>query len=68
MIQFKLDDKEEALAKEWLTCHKDKCPIKYAGAIGGKYTWCFTDTSLGVISSLKCHCGERIVLTDFEDW
>lgn len=68
MIQFKLDDKEEALAKEWLANHKEKCPIKYAGAIGGQYTWCFTDTSIGDIAVLKCACGGKVDLTDFEDW
>lgn len=43
-----------------------ECPIrgKYQGAIGGQYTYSFTDTSIGTIIRISCACGKELVLTD----
>ena len=41
---------------------------RYSGAIGGAYTWQFTRTSLGEITTLRCSCGEEINLTDWDNF
>lgn len=42
--------------------------VRYSGAIGGAYTWSFTPTSLGTVVTIKCSCGEKIDVTDYDDW
>jgi len=42
------------------------CPITYEGAIGGKFTYSFTPTSLGVIAVITCSCGYKLDCTDYE--
>lgn len=39
----------------------------YMGAIGGGQTYCFTPTSLGVITVVE-YGGEKIDLTDYDMW
>jgi len=39
-----------------------------SGTCGGRLTWCFTPTSLGLCVVVKCACGEELNLTDVEDW
>jgi len=68
MFNFTVLDEEENKANKWLLEHKKVCKIKNVGAIGGKYTWSFTQTGLGCITTLKCICEEGINLTDFESW
>lgn len=38
------------------------------GAIGGAHTYCFSPTSLGYSVVLKCHCGQEIDVSDYENW
>lgn len=40
----------------------------YSGAIGGRYTYSFTPTSIGTAVAVSCSCGEKLNATDFEDW
>jgi len=74
---FKKEDKEMEfyLTKEdvkkyrvWLEEHKKVCSVKNAGAIGGRITFQFTPTSLGLITIVTCICGEELNLTDYEGW
>lgn len=61
---------------EWLVGHNKSC--KYhddgsqvsnpIGAIGGRLTYCFTPTGLGMITEVKCACGEEINVTEYEGW
>lgn len=54
-----------------LAVHDETCKFKdpkKRGVIGGRPTYCFTSTSLGMITTVKCACGEEIPLTNFEDW
>lgn len=53
---------------EWCEEHKKFCKIKSTGAIGGRYTYSFTPTGLGVISTVKCACGEEFDSTNYEKW
>lgn len=68
---FTLNEKEQEDFKKWLKKHDRTC--KYSdsmktGAIGGRLTYMFTPTSLGVITKVKCACGEKIDLTDTDLW
>jgi hypothetical protein len=68
---FQLDKDEQKLFNEWLEEHDKTCPFKRPenqGAIGGRLTYCFTPTSLGVATSVKCACGEEVNVTDYGSW
>ena len=67
-IGFIVPDEDEEKANEWLEKHRKICKVDDVGAIGGKYTWSFIQTGLGLIIILKCFCGEEINLTDYESW
>jgi len=73
MKMFSVDDASLEKVKDWIASH-DKTHIRaeqrvrYAGAIGGEYTWCFTPTSLGDVCKVKCSCGETLDVTDYENW
>ena len=64
---FKLNDKEEAAAEEFLQQHRH--PDVEKGAIGGHIVYTFEPTSLGNGVSMKClicGCGKNI--TDYNSW
>lgn len=68
---FGLSKEEQIKFNKWIQKHNKKC--KYSdsmktGAIGGRLTYMFTPTSLGVITKVKCACGEEIDLTDTDLW
>jgi hypothetical protein len=71
---YYLSKEQRAAAKEWVEKHDAERHLapgkkhRYSGAIGGAYTWNFTSTSLGVISTLACSCGEKLDVSDYEDW
>lgn len=67
-MEFCLTEEEENKYRSWLKEHNKICPIKYSGAIGGKISFLFTPTSLGVITQVICSCREKINLTDYEGW
>ena len=66
-LNFVVCDKDTEKSKEWQEEHKKVCHVD-VGAIGGRFTWSFTQTGLGCITVLKCACGEKLNLTDFESW
>jgi hypothetical protein len=62
---FSLNDSQLEKLKEWQNNHK----IINKGAIGGRYTYCFTPTSLGVIIIIKSIIdNDEIDLTCYEEW
>jgi hypothetical protein len=71
---FYLSTEELKKANEWMESHDKEKHIpkgktfRYSGAIGGAYTWCFTSTSIGTVTKLKCSCGDEIDLTDYDLW
>ena len=65
---FKLSEEDIEKWKTWNTEHKKVCKSLYAGAIGGRLTYCFTPTGLGTIIEVKCLCGETLDLTDVDAW
>lgn len=76
LMQFNLTDDESIKMADWLIAHNSKCkyyddgtkPYNPVGAIGGRLTYSFTPTGLGVITIIKCACGAEIDLTDYESW
>ena len=58
MLTFTLDDEQETKLEEW----SHHCTTY------GRITITFTNTGLGQIAEAECICGEKLSLTDFEDW
>jgi len=71
MSGYELNDNEKAKLAFWLTKHNEECkfanPYKQ-GAIGGRLTYCFTPTSIGVTVGVQCACGAEEHLTDYDSW
>ena len=40
----------------------------YAGAIGGRYTYEFTPTSIGTFGRIRCSCGDHFDYDDGTNW
>jgi len=70
MQQFGFTPDEVERIHTWQRSHQnEKHPNpRKMGAIGGSYTFSFTPTTLGCVSKVKCHCGDELDLTDYEDW
>ena len=71
-----LSESENSILEDWLSVHNKTCKlyddgtsdISPSGAIGGRLTYSFTPTSLGIITVVKCACGKEINLTDYDNW
>ena len=67
MVEFKLSEKEEAAAREFMEKHRH--PKVYKGAIGGHIEYLFTPTSIGDACTIKCTiCGTEENITDYNSW
>lgn len=68
IYRFVLSEEESKRADDWITAHE--CPRrgKNSGAIGGRTTFQFTSTTLGVIGVVACACGASEAFTDMSDW
>lgn len=62
-MKFELNKEQVEKLDKW----KEHCKT-YAGAIGGRISITFTPTGLGTCIEAKCICGEKIDLTDAENW
>jgi hypothetical protein len=62
-ITFTIDDIDEKDMRKWIEEHNKTCPWadpnKYRGAIGGRFSYSFTNTSIGQIQTIECCCGEK---------
>lgn len=68
--KFELDDKQTEKLNKWIKRHNSVCIYKKSGkepAIGGRLTYRFTPTGVGVISQVFCLCGKKVDLTP-DDW
>ena len=64
---FKLNDKEEAAAREFEQQHRH--PKVNKGAIGGHIDYIFTPTSIGDACIIRCDiCGKKKNITDYDCW
>ena len=78
-MHFELDADQIAVFNAWMREHAiGHCPFHViqddkvyevnAGACGGALTFSFTPTGLGLVTKVKCACGEEANLTTYEDW
>lgn len=67
MIKFELNKHQTVRANEWMNGKlKDGA---YTGAIGGRFTFSFTPTSLGeVIKVTDSITNETLDLSDYDSW
>ncbi len=75
-MKFQTDDHNNEQIGEWLQAHAESC--KYwqpdnrgllpQGASGGSVTYCFTPTTLGLVTHVQCACGEKQDVTDYDKW
>ena len=62
--EFKLNEKENELAKKFMQEHRH--PEVYKGAIGGHISYIFTPNSIGVGKSVRCGiCDSIRDITDY---
>jgi len=71
---FSLTKEQLQRISDWMDTHDKEKHIqpgekfRYAGAIGGAYTYEFTPTSLGVVEKVRCACGDHIDVSDYDAW
>lgn len=62
---FDLTTKQKEKLKTW----QDSLPGGPTGAIGGRFTFCFTPTSLGLVVKVQDGISKQeIDLSDYEEW
>ena len=63
---FEIDEDERLAIEEWKAKHiQEKHKGNgYAGAIGGRFKYIFTPTSIGVIGEIECSCGDKFCFKD----
>ena len=59
-MTFVIDEEETKAISEWIDKHIEEKHngSRYAGAIGGRFTYRFVPTSIGEIGEVVCSCGE----------
>lgn len=67
-MNFELDKDEMKKINQFITIHENKHG-ECKAAIGGRYTFSFTPTSLGTIIKVQCgSCEEQLDITEYENW
>lgn len=67
-VIFRLSSQQMERYRAWRDQHDEVCRFKgVRTAIGGRYTFEFTNTTIGQIAGARCACKEAINLTDWED-
>lgn len=69
---FPISEEEEKRIKEWQDKHDAevhglktlKERVHADGCIGGKYSYKFVSTSIGVVGTVKCNCGAKFTFQD----
>lgn len=63
---FGITAKELDTIEKWKKKHERKCKVGPT-TIGGRYTYCFKPTSVGVIGIVKCVCGKEKDFTNYDE-
>ncbi len=58
---YSLTDKEASRYRSWKFNHRRKCIMPH-------YTICFTPSEVGTAVIIKCNCGKKKNITDYEVW
>jgi len=70
-MMFQIAEKEDRTLDNWLEEHNKTCQFAdpmNQGASGGRLTYMFTPTGLGLVIRVGCACGEVKDVTVYEDW
>lgn len=70
-MKFEMNAVESVVTNNWIKEHDKECPLLLSGdvgAIGGRITYTFTPTSLGMACGVQCACGAEHACTDVSDW
>ncbi len=66
--EFRLTWKEQDLAQRFMKRH-EKRHGRCRAAAGGRFSYTFTPTGLGIVTSIACvSCRKKKTLTDFTEW
>lgn len=63
-MKFELSEIELRRAKEWMEYHSKIHELKSEGAIGGRWTYEVTPTSIGILCRVRCFCGASAQIDD----
>mgnify|MGYP001576756063 CR=1 FL=1 len=61
-------DKERRKLNKFIVKHRKLHKGESAGAIGGRFTYQFTPTGIGMVNKCGCACGESVDFTDYKSW
>ena len=67
-LEFKISGKELIEARNFQDNHKCKLGGKKPGVSGGRYSYKFTPTTIGMAVAIKCACGQAKDVTDYDSW
>jgi len=66
-MNFELSIPQVKKLEEWISLRKET--VKDTGAIGGRFTFCFTPTSLGTVITVKDSVDNSTIdISDYTDW
>lgn len=64
-LGFPMTEEEVKVVNSWMGEHsKKKHGNKICGAIGGRYTYKFIPTSIGIIGEVECTCGKKFTFRE----
>ena len=66
VLGFPITLEEHKVINAWIEGHEVEHPVSHT-AIGGRYTYEFIPTSIGVIGSIRCICGKSLTFTKEND-
>ena len=68
-MKFEMSHKEKIEAKKCISEHNKECELNnITTTIGGKISYIFTLTGLGVACGVRCACGWHKECTDVSKW
>lgn len=69
-ITFSITPEQVEAIRAWKKEHEAEAHggSEYAGAIGGRYTYEFTPTSIGTFGRIRCGCGAKFDFDDGSEW